>query len=642
MKTDIPYYSQIVSAVRAVRSMKWNLDFSYFRKWIMIGFLLGVVAGLGAVLLFLSVELFTGLFLGLGTGFFPPLPGGFQTNLGYVLFIEKPWMIPLITGLGGLLVGLITTKFSPESEGHGTDAVIDAYHHKSGNIRARVPLVKGIASSITIGSGGSGGTEGPAGQIAAGFGSLIGKLFKLDEDEKRIAVAAGLGAGIGSIFKIPLGGAIFSAEVFYRRDFEVRALIPGLVASVTGYTVFGFVFGWDRLFAIPLDLVNYTNPISLALYALVGLISAGVSIGYVRTFYAISDYFAKVRIPKYLKPAIGGVIVGIIGIVFPQILGTSYGWLQIAIDKNYTLLPLYVIGSILVLKILATSLTIGSGGSAGVFGPSMVIGGLLGAFIGTAFHLLGLFTWIDVSSVIIVSMVSFFGATAKTPISSIIMGSELTGGYALLAPMMLATFIAYIMSGQHNSIFRNQVLNRADSPAHRMEYQLPILRDMYVRDAIRVAVNKLSKDVTIDEALQLMNRNNSKMITVVNEKELLTGVVYKHKLYEFPEEYRKSVKLESIMLRDPFFAYTSDSLHHALVRLSSNELQEMPVLSSENKKVLGIITISDLVKLYDKEVERIMKVRSPSNFSVGSDGNGIAKSNNNDDSHLADKTTNKE
>jgi CIC family chloride channel protein len=639
MKPDLPYYSQIASAVRAMRGMKWNLDFSYFRKWILIGFLLGVVAGLGAVALFLSVEFFTGLFLGLGAGYFPPLPGGFQNNFGYTLFIEKPWMLPLITGLGGLLVGLITTRFSPESEGHGTDAVIDAYHHKSGNIRARVPLVKGIASSITIGSGGSGGTEGPAGQIAAGFGSLIGKLFKLDEDEKRIAVAAGLGAGIGSIFKIPLGGAVFSAEVFYRRDFEVRALIPGLVASVTGYTVFGFVFGWHPLFTIPLDLVKYTNPISLLLYALVGLISAGVSIGYVKTFYTISDYFSKIRIPKYLKPAIGGVLVGMIGIVFPQILGTSYGWLQIAINQDYTILPLGIIGAIVIFKILATSLTLGSGGSAGVFGPSMVIGGFLGAFIGTAFHLLGLFTWVDVSSVIIVSMVSFFGATAKTPISSIIMGSDLTGGYALLAPMMLATFVAYIMSGQHNSIFRNQVLNRSASPAHRMEYQLPILRDMYVKDAIRVPVNKLSKDVTIDEALQIMNRNNSKMIAVVNKNELLHGVVYKHRLYEFPDEYRKSIKLESIMIKDPFFAYNSDSLHDALVRLSSNELQEMPVLSNENNKVLGIITIADLVKLYDKEVEKIVKVRNPSIPGIDNKRDEIDNTN---DRHLRDKTTNKD
>ncbi|MDP9306457.1 MAG: chloride channel protein [Thermoproteota archaeon] len=637
MKTDIPYYSQIASAVRAVRSMKWNLDFSYFRKWILIGFLLGIVAGLGAVLLFLSVELFTGLFLGLGTGFFPPLPGGFQTNLGYILFIEKPWMIPLITGLGGLLVGLITTKFSPESEGHGTDAVIDAYHHKSGNIRTRVPLVKAVASSITIGSGGSGGTEGPAGQIAAGFGSLIGKIFKLNEDERRIAVAAGLGAGIGSIFKIPLGGAVFSAEVFYRRDFEVRALIPGLVASVTGYTVFGFVFGWDRLFTIPLDLVKYTHPVSLLLYALVGLISAVVSVGYVKTFYTISDFFTRMRIPKYAKPAIGGVLVGIIGIVFPQILGTSYGWLQIAINKDYLLFPLAMIGVVIVLKILATSLTIGSGGSAGVFGPSMVIGGLLGAFIGTAFHLLGLFTWIDVTSVIIVSMVSFFGATAKTPISAIIMGSELTGGYALLAPMMLATFIAYIMSGQHNSIFRNQVLNRSDSPAHRMEYQRVILSDLFVKDVMKDPINRLSRDLSIEEALQILNRNSSRMIMVVNENDKLEGVVYKYKLFEFPEEYRKSIKLANIMIKDPFFAYTSDSLHHALVRLSSNDLQEMPVLSNENQKVIGIVTIADLVKLYDSQVEKILKARDPNNLGIGNNGNG---NHTNKDKDIKDKTTN--
>ena len=626
MRTDIPYYSQIVSLIRTTRNMKWNLDFSYFRKWILIGFLLGIVAGLSAIGLFLSVEFFTGLFLQVGTGYSPPLPGGFQDSYqSYTLIIERPWLLPLICGLGGLLVGLITTRFSPESEGHGTDAVIDAYHYKSGNIRARVPLVKAVASSITIGSGGSGGTEGPAGQIAAGLGSVIGKLFKLNEDERRIAVAAGLGAGIGSIFKVPLGGAVFSAEVFYRRDFEVRALIPGLVASVTGYTVFGFVFGWDPLFSIPLDLVKYTNPASLILYATVGLVSAAASVVYVKTFYVISDYFGKIRIPKYVKPAIGGVLVGMIGIVFPQVLGTSYGWLQLAIDKDYALMPIYILGAVIVFKILATSLTIGTGGSAGVFGPSMVIGGLVGAFIGTGFHLLGLFTWIDVSSVIIVAMVSFFGATAKTPISSIIMGSELTGGYALLAPMMLATFIAYIMSGQHNSIFRNQVLNRSDSPAHRMEYQRPILSDLYVKDAIRDANNRLSKDLSIDDTLQIMNRNNNnKMILVVDNEDILLGVVYKHKLFEFPEEYRKSVKLESIMIKDPFFAYSSDSLHNALVRLSSNDLQEMPVLSNEDNKVIGFITISDLVKLYDKEVQKITKVINRSDLNTkNNDSNNI-------------------
>lgn len=638
MKTNPTPYSRITKAITNIRKNKWNyLDFTYFRKWILVGFVLGIVAGLGAIALYLGVAFFTGLFLESGTGYIPPLPGGIHAESSYSLVIGKTWMIPIITGLGGLLVGIITTKFSPESEGHGTDAVIDAYHHRGGNIRSRVPLVKGLASAITLGSGGSGGTEGPAGQIAAGFGSLMGKIFKLNEDERRIAVAAGLGAGIGSIFKVPLGGAIFSAEVFYRRDFEIRALIPGLVASVTGYTIFGFVFGWDRLFNIPLDLVKYTHPESLALYAAVGLISAGVSVAYVKTFYAITNYFNRLRLKKFLKPAVGGVLVGIIGMFLPQILGTSYGWLQIAIYKDYTLLPLYIIGLVIIFKILATSLTIGSGGSAGVFGPSMVIGGLLGAFIGTVVHMLGLFIWVDVSSVIIVSMVSFFGATAKTPISSIIMGSELTGGYALLAPMMLATFIAYIMSGQHSSIFRNQVINRSDSPAHRREYQRPILRDLYVKDIFRQSYTKISSDKSIEEALQTMNRDRTKTVVVVNEDDRLLGVVSRYKFFEFPEEYRKSVKLDSIMIKDPFFAYDTDSLHNALVRLSSNDLQEMPVLSNDDNRVLGIVTIADLVKLYDKEVQEIIKSRR-NNGDMLSSLNDFESSNTDDDSRTQNQT----
>jgi CIC family chloride channel protein len=453
-------------------------DFSYLRKWTLIGILIGIVAGFSAVVFFLSVQFFTELFLGAGAGFVPPLPGGVvggeggqqQQHYYYLFIVERPWAFPLITGLGGLLVGLIVNKLAPEAEGHGTDAVIDAFHNKGGEIRTRIPFVKAIASAITLGSGGSGGTEGPTAQITAGLGSMFGRLFKLNSQDKRIAVAAGLGAGIGSIFKVPLGAALFSAEVFYRRDFEVQALLPSLIASVTGYTIFGFIFGWAPIFSIPKDLVRYIHPESLVLYAILGLVCAAASILYVRTFYAIQKYFfyySKMKkVPNFLKPAVGGVLVGIIGIWLPQVLGPGYGWLQFAILGNHNLLPLWIILALVLFKMLATSLTIGSGGSAGVFGPSMVIGGLLGAFVGSVCHSFGLFTWIDVSSISIVGMVAFFSATAKTPLSTIIMGSEMTGGYALLAPMMLATFIAYAVSGQNNSIFKSQVAARSDSPAH--------------------------------------------------------------------------------------------------------------------------------------------------------------------------------
>ena len=135
-------------------------------------------------------------------------------------------------------------------------------------------------------------------------------------------------------------------------------------------------------------------------------------------------------------------------------------------------------------------------------------------------------------------------------------------------------------------------------------------------------INRLPKDLSIEEALQILNRNSSRMIMVVNENDKLEGVVYKYKLFEFPEEYRKSIKLANIMIKDPFFAYTSDSLHHALVRLSSNDLQEMPVLSNENQKVIGIVTIADLVKLYDSQVEKILKARDPNNLDIGNNGSG--------------------
>ena len=315
-------------------------------------------------------------------------------------------------------------------------------------------------------AGGSDGSEGPLPQVAAGLSSAFARLLKFRPEDRRIAVDAGLAAGIGSIFKVPLGAALFSTDVFYRRDFEVKALVPAVIASDVGYIFFGFVFGWSPIFSVSPNAATYSRPVSLVLYAIIGVICAAVSIAYVRIFYLANRIFAGMgQVPRYARPAIGGALVGVIAIFAPQVLGTSYGWLQLAMLSSPLLLPLWVLLAVIFLKIIATSLTIGSGGSAGVFGPSMVIGGLLGAFVGGLFHSLGLFMWIDVSSAAIVGMVAFFSATAKTPISTIVMGSELTGGYGLLAPMMIATVIAYAASGLNSSIFKSQVPSRRESPA---------------------------------------------------------------------------------------------------------------------------------------------------------------------------------
>ena len=215
---------------------------AYLRKWVVLGAVIGVIAGLGAVAFSLALDAATHLFLGTLAGLQPASPVGEGGHP--ILPAARPWAIPFVVALGGLISGIIVFRLAPEAEGHGTDAAIAAFHHGPRRIRGRIPLVKLVASAITIGSGGSAGREGPTAQIGAGFGSFLARTLDLDARDSRIAVAAGMAAGIGAIFRAPLGGAVMGAEIAYRDDVESDALVPSFVASVTGFTVFGAFLGF--------------------------------------------------------------------------------------------------------------------------------------------------------------------------------------------------------------------------------------------------------------------------------------------------------------------------------------------------------------------------------------------------------------
>lgn len=299
---------------------------AYLRKWVLLAALIGVISGLGAALFFLALDLATRSFLGALAGFVPASPLGEGGRP--ITDAARPWAIPLVVGLGGLISGIIVFRLAPEAEGHGTDAAIDAFHRKAGRIRSRIPPIKLIASAITIGSGGSAGREGPTAQIAAGFGSWLGDVFRLTPHDRRIAVAVGMGAGIGAIFKAPLGGAILAAEILYIRDFELDAIIPGFIASVIGYAIFGAWSGWTPVFGDTHGL-TFTQPESLIWYVVLGVAAGVGGIAYAKTFYVARDAFHRLRIPPHLKPAIGGLCVGVIALWFPQVLSMGYGWLQL-------------------------------------------------------------------------------------------------------------------------------------------------------------------------------------------------------------------------------------------------------------------------------------------------------------------------
>jgi CIC family chloride channel protein len=436
----------------------------YLVKWLPLSAAIGTVAGLGAIAFTLAIEGLTALLLGAVAGYQPPAPAGEGATT--ITAIARPWLLPVVTTLGGLIVGVLVSKLAPEAEGHGTDAVIGAIHHESGHLRARVAPIKLVASAITIGSGGSGGREGPTGQISASFGSLLADWLHLSDQDRRIAVAVGMGAGIGAIFRAPLGGAVLAAEVLYIYDIEVEVLLPALMASIVGYSIYGSYFGFTPIFGNQPDLA-FTSPPQLVYYALLGVLCGLGGVLYARSFYAIGDWFHRLPLPPWLRPALGGLLVGLIGMVLPEALGMGYGWVQVAMNPTTLLsLPLVVVLLLPLAKIVTTGLSIGSGGSGGIFGPGMVIGGMLGAALWYVGHGVLPFLPATPAPLVIVGMMALFGSVAHAPLSVMLMVAEMTGNLSLLAPAMIAVAIATVLVGG-TTIYRSQLPTRAEAPAHR-------------------------------------------------------------------------------------------------------------------------------------------------------------------------------
>jgi CIC family chloride channel protein len=429
---------------------------------------IGVFGALAALSFDFLVEHAERLLLGGIAGYHPPAAGTLDPTVDIPELAER-WWLPVVTTLGGLLSGLLVYGLAPETEGHGTDAAIAAYH-RGGEIRGRSPLVKALASAAIIGSGGVAGREGPTAQIASGLGAAFGRLVGVRGQERRILLLASMSAGLAAVFRAPLGMAIFAVEILYSgMVFESEALIYTVVAAVTAYALHGLVMGWEPIFAIPGDLA-FEEPRALIGYALLGVF-AGILGALLPTGYQwFRRAFLRLPGPPHYKPALGGLLVGLVGIAVPQALGTGYGWVELAMAGT---LPLGTMALILLLKAPAMSLTIGSGGSGGVFGPTVVMGAMLGGITGIALN--GLFPVLELHTpaFVLVGMAAVFAAAARAPISTLIMTVEMTGGYGLIVPTMLANVLAFIVQrsltvrSRHPTLYDSQVATREDSPAHR-------------------------------------------------------------------------------------------------------------------------------------------------------------------------------
>jgi CIC family chloride channel protein len=582
----------------------------------------GIVAGIGAIAFYIATRLVEHYALGALAGYYPePHPGG-EPSFTWLVVWDHPlylWLLLLIPTLGGLISGVLVFTLAPEAEGHGTDAVIAAYHHRQGQIRPRVPLVKMVASAVTLGTGGSGGREGPIAQIGAGFGSLLANMLRLRPAERRVLMAAGMGAGIAAIFRAPLAGTMFAAEVLYRSpEFEPEVIIPAGMASVVSYCVFGAYTGWKPLFTIP-DL-TFTNPWQLGPYLLLALFMVLLAMLYTRSFYGCKRLFDRLPIRRHFRPAIGAFLTGLIGVVLyllakrcgvdaPQkmlaVLAFGYSAIQEAVTQDASTGAVILL-TIALGKILTTSLTIGSGGSGGVFGPSMVIGGCGGGALGILLNHLWPALVPHPASFVIVGMAGFFAAAAKTPFSTIIIVSEMTGGYYLLLPSLWVCTIAFILSDEQ-SIYSSQVESQSRSPAHQGSYVRQVLAQVRVMEFLspKEPIVVLHSDDSLPTVLDRLSSVPYPVLPVVNGDSELLGVVNLEEVHQASQEpsLKPLILAEDLMRSDIRPLTPDDTLDRALELFVENDLLALPVVNDlDQRQVVGMVRRFEIASAYLRHI----------------------------------------
>jgi H+/Cl- antiporter ClcA len=573
---------------------RWLAGTSYLQKWLVLGILIGSMAGMGAIVFYEALLACTHFFLGVLAGYHPPTPAGEGGHSASASF-TRPWALPLVVGLGALLGSVLVFRFAPEAEGHGTDAAISAVHHNPRGIRFRAVVVKLVASALTIGSGGSGGREGPTGQISAGFASLLAREMDLSPADARIAVVTGIGSGIGAIFGAPLGGAVLATEILYRDDFDAAALLPSFVASIVGYVIFGAAVGYTPLFGFNAGY-HFTDPTHLLWFALIGVLGGLIGLLYAKGFYGISDIFGRMPLPRWVKPVIGGVIVGCIGLVIPEVLGTGYGWIQQGLGPHLLTLPLWIVLVLPFARILATGLSIGSGGSGGIFGPGMVIGAFIGASVWRLFEPIVPSMGHNPVPFVIVGMMCCFGSISRAPLAVMLMVAEMTGSLSILAPAMLAVGLAwFIVRRGDDTIYRSQLQSRADAPAQRLLTGMPVLSAVVVGDAMAPHPLVIPGGTTVEAAERQLHLAGKSGAPVIDDQGRFEGTVSADALV--PDDGAAARTLDGVV--DPAAPTVADTAHLdvALDALTTTAAHWVTVLDTE-RHVVGTVGVTDVVRGY--------------------------------------------
>ena len=558
-------------------------------KNLFLAVMIGALAGYGAVLFKFVLKF---------------MQWAFYRQSGEMLFFADAiplWMKFVMPALGGLIVGLVVTFFASEAKGHGVPEVIQAIALRGGRIRKRVAAAKIFASAVTIGSGGSVGREGPMVQIGSSIGSSIGQLFHIPSGHMRTMVGCGAAAGIAATFNAPIAGVLFALEIIIG-DFGVMQFSPVVLSSVTATTISRYYFGDFPQFSIPPYAI--VSHLEFCFYPILGVLCGLVALTFVKVLYTLEDWFDAIPIPDWIKPAIGGALIGGIFAVVPEVFGVGYGAMNLALTNSMTMGLLFML---IFVKILASSITLGSGGSGGIFAPSLFMGCMTGGAFGMVLHTLMPEMTALPGAYALVGMGGLVAGTTYAPITAILIIFEMSGTYSIILPLMLTCITATVMNAtiQRGSIYTIKLLKRGiDIESGRGRH---LLQHILVKEVMTQDVVTIPQSMPLSRIIWTFKTENAPYLHVVDDTGKLTGIISFRDIRAVlnEQDLMELVIAYDLATRDLVVVTADDTLQTAQERINRSGVSQLPVVSSGEKSLLvGTLTESGINAAYNSAVVR--------------------------------------
>lgn len=558
-------------------------------QYLFLAILIGVLAGYGAVLFKYVLKSMQWIF--------------YQDTNDF-LFISETiplWMKIVMPSVGGLVVGLVVSYFASEAKGHGVPEVIQAIALRGGRIRKRVAAAKIFASAVTIGSGGSVGREGPMVQIGSSIGSSIGQLFKIPSVHMRTMVGCGAAAGIAATFNAPIAGVLFALEIIIG-DFGVMQFSPVVLASVTATTISRYYFGDFPHFAIPdYSIVSLWE---FCFYPILGVVTGFVALSFTKILYWGEDFFDGLAIPGWIKPAIGGAMLGCVFAVFPEVFGVGYGAMNAALNNSMELSAVFVL---IFVKILASTITLGSGGSGGIFAPSLFMGCMTGGAFGLVLHALLPGQTALPGAYALVAMGGVVAGTTYAPITAILIIFEMSGTYSIILPLMLTCITATVMNStiRRASIYTTKLLRRGiDVEAGRERH---LLEHIIVKEVMTSDMVTIPEVMTLRRIIWTFKTENAPYLYVVDNDGRLTGIISFRDIRAVLNEegLLDLIIANDLATRDLVTVTTDSTLQEALDKITDRGVSQLPVIRSNIEGLLiGTLTESGINAAYNSAIVR--------------------------------------